>query len=64
MLNEVYTMERPAMSAEIMRKSLNEKMEEEFLRSKNRRFVQTREPENTLKECCVNEDTNEPEDIG
>jgi hypothetical protein len=62
MLNEVYTMDWPAMSAEIMRKSLNEKMEEVFLRSKNRQFVQSTELESTIKECC-DDDADEPEDI-
>lgn len=63
MLNEVITTDWPSLNAEMMRRSITEKMEELFLRSKNRRFVQRTEPENTLKECCASEDSNEPEDI-
>ena len=52
MLTEVYTMEWPANGAELLRKSHNEKIEEMYLRSKNRLFVQLTEQENTLPECC------------
>jgi hypothetical protein len=63
MLNEAYTMNWPAMSAELLRKNLSEKIEQLFLRSKNRQFVQTTELENTLKDCCVDDTTHEPEEI-
>lgn len=63
MLNEVYTMmDWSGLNAETMRKSLNEKMEEVFLLSKNRQFVQNTELENTIKECCA-DDSDELEEI-
>jgi hypothetical protein len=63
MLNEVYTMDWPAMSAELLRKNLSEKMEQLFLRSKNRQFVLTTELENTGMDCCLDDTNSEPEEI-
>ncbi|MBI1781238.1 MAG: hypothetical protein HYR66_07685 [Sphingobacteriales bacterium] len=62
MLDEVYTMDWSGLNAETMRKSLNEKLEEVFLHSKNRQFVQNTELENATKECCA-DDSDEPEEI-
>ncbi|RTL59314.1 MAG: hypothetical protein EKK37_13535 [Sphingobacteriales bacterium] len=62
MLNEVYTMDWPELNAATMRKSLNEKIEEAFLHSKNRQFVLNTGIETAIKECCT-DDAEEPEDI-
>lgn len=63
MLTDIYTITWPPMSAELMKRTLSEKMEQLFLCSKNRQFVQMTEQETTLKECCVDDTTNEPEEI-
>jgi hypothetical protein len=63
MLHVDYIMDWPVVETEKIKRTMSERMEELFLNSKNRLFVQLTAQENTLRECCALE-MEEMEDEG